>query len=354
MPNLTLLPDGRYGIIISLPAGQYIRYKYTQGDGFWNAEETMEGDFRLREIIVPDEPAVINDEIEAWAIGENAPITFDIAVPEDTPEDEYVSIQFNPYGWTEPLPMWHLGDTRWVYILYNPLDMVDAFGFRFCRMDQCGQTDDLRSMGDYTSGQVARPDTVQQTFQDTVESWAWLNASSNLGFLTSEGIIPQDESYIAGIETQTYYRPSWGPLMQNSMAKISATNANWVILTPSWSFTNINEPVLQQVGGYDPLWQETQSMIHTASINELNIALRPVPRFPTQIGEWWAVGTRDFSWWVTWFDRYEEFIYHHAALAEASGLEMLVLGGSEISPALPNGTLFDGSSSGVPEDADSR
>ena len=40
MPVLAPLPDGRYSITLALPAGADIRYKYTLGDGFWNAEHS--------------------------------------------------------------------------------------------------------------------------------------------------------------------------------------------------------------------------------------------------------------------------------------------------------------------------
>ena len=37
-PLMTLMPDGRYNLTLSLPAGLDLRYKYTAGDGFWNGE----------------------------------------------------------------------------------------------------------------------------------------------------------------------------------------------------------------------------------------------------------------------------------------------------------------------------
>ncbi len=40
MPVLSAVGDGRYTIALMLPAGADIRYKYTLGDGFWNAEHT--------------------------------------------------------------------------------------------------------------------------------------------------------------------------------------------------------------------------------------------------------------------------------------------------------------------------
>ena len=46
MPLLSPLSDGRYTITLSLPAGADIRYKYTLGDGLWNAEHASGWDIR--------------------------------------------------------------------------------------------------------------------------------------------------------------------------------------------------------------------------------------------------------------------------------------------------------------------
>jgi hypothetical protein len=88
--------------------------------------------------------------------------------------------------------------------------------------------------------------------------------------------------------------------------------------------------------------------------NDLNVAIHPGAHFPTQVGEWWRSARRDFPWWVSWFDRFETYAIHHAILAEENGAENLIFGGEWMSPAMPSGLLDDGSSSGVPPDADSR
>ena len=49
-----------------------------------------------------------------------------------------VSIQFNPFGWTEPIPMWKLGEDHWVYLLISPITNLENFVYRYCRNDQCG------------------------------------------------------------------------------------------------------------------------------------------------------------------------------------------------------------------------
>jgi hypothetical protein len=95
-------------------------------------------------------------------------------------------------------------------------------------------------------------------------------------------------------------------------------------------------------------------MIDEGHSRGVNVAIFPTPGFSVKTDEWWAGAARDFSWWVVWFDRYRNFILHHADLAERSRAQALILGGDWLAPALPGGTLPDGTSSGVPADAETR
>jgi hypothetical protein len=124
MPVLAPLPDGRYSITLSLPAGADIRYKYTLGDGFWNAEHTSDGAFNIRQLIVPASqgPLQVQDEVQTWQAGPSSPILFEVNVPANTPASDMVSIQFNPYGWTESIPMWPRGNNQWVWIRSSHTD----------------------------------------------------------------------------------------------------------------------------------------------------------------------------------------------------------------------------------------
>ena len=66
MPTLSRLPDGRYSITAALPVGADLRYKYTLGDGFWNAEHRKDGSFRLRQLIVPEQTMLIEERVDTW------------------------------------------------------------------------------------------------------------------------------------------------------------------------------------------------------------------------------------------------------------------------------------------------
>ena len=355
MPVVNLLPDQRYQISLTLPVGADVRYLYTLGDSLWNSERTTEGEIQLRQIIIPDHDVKVSDKVESWATTETSSITFDVTVPDTTPPDDYVSIQYKPfYGWTESIPMWPLGNNRWAFVLNTPTNLISGLSYRYCRNNQCGSTDDLQTMGNSSTGYIVNPETSSQSIIDQVESWAWLDhlpAPSDPGALQ---ITPRGSDYFAGIELQAAYHPSWTPLTPFTIEKIQKTGANWMVLSPTWSFTRDTPPILEQVTGRDALWFDLTTSIQKAQESGFKIALNPTPQFPTTINEWWSNAPRDFSWWLVWFERYRNFAIHHADLAAQSNAEVLVLGGDWLAPALPGGMLADGSPSGVPADADIR
>lgn len=354
MPVLQPLSDGSYGLIIGLPAGADVRYKYTLGDGFWNAERNLDGSFAMRQLIVPEQAVTFFDTVEAWHVGPAQPITFDVSVPANTPANEGVWLQLNPYGWTEALPMWRLSDTRWAYILYSPVDRIAQVGYRYCRAGQCGVTDDARTPGEYTSGQIAQPGNAALDIPDQVTDWAWFLSDVPQVDNSAEQGGQREEGFLRAIEFQPYYHPSWSARIGHTLQQVENLQANGLILSPSWTFTRLDPPVLEPVAGYDPLWLDLTRSLYETNRTNLLVGLHPQPHFPTSIDEWWAQAPRDFAWWVSWFDRYAAFALHHADLAQQTNAETLILGGAWMEAAMPSGKLADGSPSGVPADAEQR
>jgi hypothetical protein len=172
MPQLKPLGDGRFSLTLSLPTGTYIQYKYTLGDGFWNAEHSKDGNFIIRQFLVPDKDMIIEDNIESWYSGAKTNVTFDVTVPSNTPPDDFVSIQFNPvFGWTEAIPMWNLGNNRWGYVLYSPLNLPGNFSYRYCRNNQCGTADDAATPGQYGAGRPINLEQPPPLIKDQVNAW---------------------------------------------------------------------------------------------------------------------------------------------------------------------------------------
>jgi len=355
MPVLSPQPDGHYQATISLPAGAYVQYKYTLGDGFWNAEHKSSGEFVLRSFVVPAQDMAIQDAIETWQAGPSSPILFQVTVPSTTPVGDIVYIQFNPYGWTEPIPMWPMGKNQWAYRLYSPLNMLGTFHYRYCRNGQCDSADDSSTAGGSAMGHEIATSLTPEDAQDTVNSWTWLGAADTTSLVGAQ-ITARPSGFVSGVEFQPDYRPSWSHYYPQAIQTAQGLGANWVFMTPTWTFSNSNPLTFSPIPGQDPLWTDSAAMVSQARTLNLNVGLFPIAHFPTaNADDFWRSAPRDANWWNNWFDHYRAFADNYADLATQSGAQMLILGGGTwINPALPKGTLLDGTPSGVPSDADAR
>ena len=353
MPVMTPLPDGRYSLSLFLPAGADIQYKYTLGDGFWNSEFSSTGQYVTRHLIVPSQNTTVEDVVQSWRAGPNGPILFEVTVPQDTPIGDIIYIQFNPYTWTPPIPMWATGTNRWAYKLYGPLNIVGSFGYRYCRNAQCDSADDAQTSGQTSRGHTVTPSLAPQDIIDTVGEWTWAQESGNPA-LVATGIPSRGTTFIAGVEFQPYYEPNTPTFIPAALQNIQAIGANWVFYTPTWTYVRTTPLIFSQQPGKDPFWSDMSNSIAQARAINLNVALFPQPRFTTTANEFWQTAPRDLNWWNNWFDHYRAFLVHYADLASLAGAQALVIGGDWIVPALPGGTLADGTPSGAPGDAETR
>jgi hypothetical protein len=333
MPLLTPLPDGRYTLTIDLPAGTDLHYKYTQGDGLWNSEYASDGNFRVRQWIVPDENSIVQDQVETWSSGANAPVLFQVTVPPTTPAADTVSIQFYPYAWTVPIPMWPVGNHQWVFKLFNPLGLGNSLAYRYCRNDQCGSADDAATAGQVSPGRVVSLGQTYQEISDTVASWQWEPLSAGLGAQPIVNKRPQ--GFVAGMELQPSFHPSWSPFFSTSFATIKGYHSDWAVLTPTWSVFRNNPLDFHLKPGVNALRSDIEAQAASAKALNLNTAIFPTPRFENQADDWRYSAPAD---WNAWFDRYRAFVLYYADIAAASNSPVLVLGGEWIPPA-----LFDGS-----------
>jgi len=353
MPVLTPLPDGRYSVSLFLPAGADVEYKYTLGDGFWNSEFTSTGQYLTRHILIPPQNTAIEDTVQSWQAGPNAPILFDVTVPQDTPNGDIIYIQFSPYGWTPPIPMWNQGNNRWVYKLFGPLNIVGSFGYRYCRNAQCDAADDAQTPGANAHGRTVSPSIVPQDIVETVDQWMWPQKAGS-PTLVAANIPSRGTGFMAGVEFQSSYDPNAPSFTLPALQNIQAIGSNWVIYTPSWTYARVNPLIFSEKPGKDAFWTDTVTSAAQARTLNLNVALFPQPRFATNANDFWATAPRDSGWWDNWFNHYRAFAVHHADMATQASAQALILGGDWISPALPSGKLADGNPSGVPADAETR
>lgn len=352
MPVLTPQTDGRYSVSLFLPAGAHLSYKYTLGDGFWNSEFNTAGQYVVRQLVIPQQNTTIEDTVQSWQAGPNGPILFEVDVPPETPIGDAIYIQFNPFAWTEPIPMWKEGTNRWAYKLYGPLNIVGAFGYRYCRNAQCGSADDASTAGENTRGKSVTPTIAAQDIKDTVKQWTW--TQSQPSSLVQTDIPARGTAFVAGVEFQQFYDPSLLTFTPSALQNVQAFGGNWVIFDPSWTYVNNNPIVFAQSPGKDSFKKDTTESIAAARALNMNVALFPQPRFKVDTNEFWRSAPRDSTWWENWFNHYRAFAVNFADMATQADAQAVILGGDWIAPALPNGKLADGTPSGVPADAEAR
>ncbi|HPH96772.1 MAG TPA: hypothetical protein PKW33_08740 [Anaerolineaceae bacterium] len=348
LPVLTPIDGTTYKITLSLPAGTDFRYKYTLGDGFWNAELTSSGAFYTRQMIIPDHDILMDDTVETWKSPGYEPINISVKVPDNTPQEDYISLQLSAYGWSEPIPMWSAGANQWQYKLFSPLHLMDKISYRYCRDDQCGVADDIRSQGITAAGFEIPVTKLASNISDVVPGWAGL--SSNMTPISVEGgdILPRN-GFLAGMELVSAYHPSWQPRYLAAFQVIKNHSANLVTLTPTWTYTRINPAILEAIPGYDPLWTDLKETIAQGQGVGLNVAIFPKASF----SDWqvfWTSAEKSPEWWQMWFDNYKKFILNYTILAAQTGASALVIGGDWLSPAVYGYQNPDGSISSPPDD----
>lgn len=355
LPGMQRQANGSYTFTVALPVGGDIRYKYTLGDGIWNAEQNEKGELFTRQFIVPDTEFEIVDQVARWNDTDQVIVSFDVRVPTNSPKDEIVSIQFNPgFAWMEPIPMWLVEPQRWVYSLYSPLRGLEKLNYRYCRDLQCGSADDSSTVGNLSVGREVKLENNRQLIEDRVEAWIWLDGEIESAVVPNLEIQPRGADFIAGIAFQDSYHPSWFFRLPKAAQDLRAIHTNWVILQPSWSYTHGSMPLQDIIPGkeiYEP--DLTNSLVYLRS-QGFETAIFPISHYPKPTELWWQEARRDFPWWVSWFANYRSFIQHHAQLAANTGASSLILGDPSIAPALPNGKLGDGTPSLVPEDTEVR
>lgn len=344
-PILTRLSGNRYSITLQLPVGWDLRYKYTLGDGLFNGEMTAQGNFFVRQLIVPANALTVEDTIASWSSPGKGAVSFRVTLPAGS-ENETLSIQLNPFDWTAPLPMVKEDDGSWSYTVFNPLHFIGETSFRFCRNDEC-----TVSVENDAQPRSFTPSEKPQKIDIQLNGWKW--AATGLSVEQPSLSIPaRGGSFLAGVEWQGGYHPEWNTSFPSALDDVKRMAANAVILTPAWTYQQVNAPRLEPALGEDVPWSELSEQIKEIQSKGLAPALYPQVRFRgMSASEWWQSANRDEGWWDVWFNEYRTYALNFADLATQQGVNGLILGDSSLGPALPNGKLPGGDPSNVPYDA---
>ena len=237
MPLLHQEADDAYFIEFELYAGTPFRYRYTIGDGYINAERSGDGLLVTRQFIVPKTSVTIKDEINTWRADDQTPITINIDAPINTPTIEDVSIQINRKGWNQSIPMWHLSDNKWIFILFsNGHD--DSYELRFCRNEQCELSFDPASFEQPINISFSEATDIHHQ----IDSWHNWNEKGVTTLQDTESVF---QSTLSGIELIKEYKPSDLVIYKRNLPELRKSGINWLILRPCWDVQIIDDlPVL--------------------------------------------------------------------------------------------------------------
>ncbi len=350
LPVLQTNSNGIFSLKLSLPAGSYLNYKFTLGDGFWNGELNPDGSFRVRELIVPNKAITVKSIVASLHPENSAPVTFKVVVPSETPVEDSVSLQLNPYQWTAPLPMAKLDAQTWSYTLYNPQSYFGEIAFRYCRNTACDLTSEVEPAAG-TQPRTFTPNAIAQSVQSTVAQWQSLNPSTGPTSVTTEvaGTPPRTD-LLTGYEIDPAGAVSSRSFEQTTYASIAATGANWLILDPTWTVSGSKLPVLAPIPGSDLLWSDVLSSALKVQQACLALAIFPRINYPVDGTTYWNTAPTNQGWWQTWFDAYHRFVIQNADAATLSGASAIILGDPGMSSTMQNTVLPDGTPANTPVD----
>lgn len=320
LPVLAKTGKDKYSLTLDLPAGAYLKYKYSRGDGFWNAELNADGGFLVRELIVPEKATTLYDDLASFQSPGYSAVTINVSLPANTPANETLFIQFNPYDWMEALPMTRLSDTSWQYTISSPLQLVGTTEYRFCRNGDCER-------GSFTPQEhTFSPSAGSQTLSIAIDSWPDYVTNAATPVIENGGVsVLVNPGLVSGVEIPAAMPSAWQAGISNGLADASNLGAKWAILSPTWSVSSANLPMFEAISGQDFSWVDAQRLISYTKLAGLEPVLFPQIRgVDSAFRENYESNAA--GWQQTFFERYERFILNYADLAQIMGVKAIIIG----------------------------
>jgi hypothetical protein len=348
MPQLMMNDDGTYGISLQLYAGTYLRYKFTLGDGYWNSEQIIEGDKNLRQFIVPEKDITLDLSIDSWESSQKGSITFQVQIPHGSPSDQNFFIQLNNEKWTEPLPLWPIGNNNYLYILFSPLDKFQTLNYLICNQENCVKEETLEVPIIAKQIQLTEePQTI--TINPDLSPSQSINISSES---VVDAYIPnRGDGFQTSIEITPHLNSTHFDDAIVGISKLSNINASSIIFTPQWFFDE-NSSVLVQNFGATLFSTDLLTLLNTTKSLGFDLILFPQIGPVDDVAFLWGSNAHSAFWWEIWFDSYSNFILNYANIAQISDTKQLIMGGKFMLPTFNGGMYFDGPLSDLPNNSD--
>ena len=338
MPSLTAHDDGTLTISLNLYAGTDLRYKFTLGDGYWNAERTSSGKAITHQLIIPNQDITINQRIESWRTSSLLdPVTFNVTLPADRTPQEEIFIQFRSNEWTEPIPLWPVGGGNLLYILFSPLAEGTLLGYRFCRNSDCEYGKSAEAIpGEFR----VDPDNPSQRISIVVDGWKYWTQGNQEAPSVNPVPLPLDPSnYAAIIELTPEMNPAWEVYAPVGLSSLTESGVSTVIFTPSWHNSSLYgrlEPVL----GRTPFFNLLSTLLQSAKSFGLRRGIFPQIDQDEMKDNPWYANLQTEADWESWRESYRRFLLSYAKTAEITQTEWLVVGGQAYLPEINDDLAF--------------
>ena len=348
MPLMTLQEDGSFLLTLDLPAGMDLRYKFTLGDGYWNAERDANGAFTVRQLIVADHSVTLDLNVASWRSPGVQPITFNITIPpENDPGDEKY-IQLKAGSWTEPLPLWPLGNGNYIYILFSPLDTTTPIAYRFCRNEDCLQGLDAGSL---ISEAIIQPADTAQSIQVTLAEWQNWHPITTPTEVVAADIPVRNVSYQTWIELSPEMTPAWKIYGPMGISALADKGVGTIIISPEWFISSDSNTLAPSIGE-TPFKSNLVDLLGNIESNNMETGFFPRIAPTNTVQTFWFSQEHSAEWWREWFTSYRQFILNYAQIAAEAQVNWFVIGGKDVMPVFPGGVFADGSASDIPDDFD--
>ena len=331
LPVLTLQNDGKLSITTELYTGTDFRYKFTLGDGYWNAE--LNGDSKLvtRQLIVPDQNAALELSISSWRAPAFQPITFETFIHPEIgyPGERY--IQFKKDEWSEPVRLWPLGEGNYLYILYAPFEITTPISYRICLTKPCNS--DASNLLVSDSNQF-EPSDKPLTFSISEDNWSSAPNHYSDEYVTGAVFPYKSSSFKRIVELSPEMNPSWFSAIPIALDHINKLNAETIIFSPRW-VQDQKSGLLQPEIGITPFSYEIINYIDQSKAQDFKVGLFPRFSLVKDINNNFDWETQNDAWREEWFASYRNFILSYTKIAVISSADSLIIDGNSAIPTLP-------------------
>ena len=345
MPLLTQDSPERYTLELELYAGSAFRYRYSMGNGYTNAERSDNGLLVTRKFIVPKTTASKKDEISNWRANQNPPVSIIVDAPINMPANEVVSIQIYHKGWNQPIPMWHVTNNKWMFLLYDSAQ-EETTQIRFCRNDRCDLSYDPETMNMPVEVRFGG----QEELHFQVNRWEnWDEKGVSMVAATETTNV---EDSMVGMELIKDFSVQNLAYVETNLELLKESGFNWLILRPSWEVSLTDGlPTLAPSSNFFFLNHDLAGLVKSAKDLGMKVSVYPGLVFPMKASIWWETTERDEAWWQRWYQEYAHFLDNFATFSEAYQIDHLIIGENALRFTYPNGLNAQDEKPGTPADA---